>query len=83
MKKVAIIGASGYSGIELTKLIKKHPDLEISGLFVSETSTDKYKNINELYPEVIGTIDYILKPLVAHEFDFINDNYARIIKKKD
>ena len=74
MKKVAIIGASGYSGIELTKLIKKHPYLEISGLFVSENSTDKYKNINELYPEVIGTIDYILKPLIAHEFDFINDN---------
>ena len=28
-KKVGITGASGYAGIELVKLLSKHPDVEL------------------------------------------------------
>ena len=31
-KKIAILGASGYTGAELVRLIATHPDMEIAAL---------------------------------------------------
>lgn len=33
MKRVAVLGASGYTGRELGKLLRRHPSLEVEGLF--------------------------------------------------
>jgi N-acetyl-gamma-glutamyl-phosphate reductase len=35
MIKTAIVGASGYTGIELIKILLNHPYFEIKGLFGS------------------------------------------------
>lgn len=48
MKTVGIIGASGYTGYELIKLIKKHPKLE---LLVLNSQSYGGKNVKELYPD--------------------------------
>lgn len=52
MKKVAIIGASGYSGAQMVKLCNQHPNISLEHLFVSEKSADAGKNFSELYPQL-------------------------------
>lgn len=43
----SIIGASGYSGAELTKLLCRHPDIELRELYAfSQTG----RSVSELYP---------------------------------
>ena len=36
--KASILGASGYSGAELLKIISRHPNLEVSGLFAGASA---------------------------------------------
>ncbi len=38
-KRVAIIGATGYSGVELTAILARHPEVELVALFSSTGST--------------------------------------------
>ncbi|MCE9680210.1 N-acetyl-gamma-glutamyl-phosphate reductase [Shewanella sp. AS1] len=62
MKSIAIIGASGYTGAQITSLIQADPQLTIQGLYVSENSLDKNKPLAELYP-VYSHIKLPLLPL--------------------
>lgn len=71
MKNVAIVGASGYSGVELASLVAKHPHLNIVGVYVSEGSQDKGKQLSDLYPEHVGLLDISLEPLTDSAFKAI------------
>ncbi|MGL5407824.1 MAG: N-acetyl-gamma-glutamyl-phosphate reductase [Shewanella sp.] len=64
MKNIAIIGASGYTGAQLTALLYAEPQLNIEGLYVSENSLDQGKALGDLYP-VYSHIDLALAPLTA------------------
>ena len=48
MKKTGIIGASGYTGYELIKILKKHPQTE---LLVLNSQSYERKKVKELYPD--------------------------------
>ncbi|MEZ9419986.1 N-acetyl-gamma-glutamyl-phosphate reductase [Vibrio breoganii] len=61
--KVAIIGASGYTGAELANMVFKHPSLTLSGLYVSANSLDANKPISQLHGKLLGKIDMPLLPL--------------------
>jgi len=50
-QSVAIIGASGYVGAELTRLVQQHPALSLSGCYVSEHSSDAGTLLSDLYPQ--------------------------------
>lgn len=63
MLKTVIIGASGYTGAELAKMVVRHPELQLSGLYVSENSLDKHKSLSTLYPELSGLVDMEIQPL--------------------
>ena len=65
---VVIIGASGYSGAELASLVAKHPNLTLTGCYVSEGSLDKNKLLSDLYPEHLGLLDCPLLPLSVSAF---------------
>lgn len=65
MVKVAVVGASGYAGAQLCRIISRHEKLELTGLFVSENSLDKGKKISELYGELNGVCDKVLQPLTG------------------
>ena len=52
--KVAIIGASGYTGLELVKLILNHPVFEIGYLATTSGET----TIEALHPSLKGVIDF-------------------------
>lgn len=71
---VVIIGASGYSGAELARLIVKHPKLTLSGCYVSEQSLDKGKLLSDLYPEHLGLLDIPLLPLTQSAYNDIDSN---------
>tara|TARA_Y100001968_G_scaffold265169_1_gene254270 strand:- start:75 stop:1154 length:1080 start_codon:yes stop_codon:yes gene_type:complete len=44
--RVAIVGASGYGGIQLVKLINEHPNFEISSLSGERSAGKKWNEIN-------------------------------------
>ncbi len=64
MLNTLIIGASGYTGAELAKMVIKHPQLELAGLYVSANSFDADKPISTLYGQLKGVVDLPLQPLL-------------------
>lgn len=66
MRKVSIVGATGYVGIELMRLLHEHPEVEIKDL-VSKSSAGQ--RLVELYPQFRGSSlnDYQLKAMEDFE----------------
>lgn len=54
MYKVGVIGAAGYSGIELLRILNKHKNVEIT---VITSNTFKEKKLEEVYPEFKNVLD--------------------------
>jgi N-acetyl-gamma-glutamyl-phosphate reductase len=55
-KKIGILGATGYTGVELMKLLSRHPDFEIDFL-----TSEKYagQSVTSLFPQIKGMLpDY-------------------------
>jgi N-acetyl-gamma-glutamyl-phosphate reductase len=75
MKNIAIIGASGYTGAQITSLIHAEAGLSVQGLYVSENSLDKGRELAELYP-VYSHLSYVLNPLS-------DDVKAKIVAESD
>ncbi|CDT04548.1 N-acetyl-gamma-glutamyl-phosphate reductase [Vibrio coralliirubri] len=67
MLKTTIIGASGYTGAELALMINRHPELTLSGLYVSANSVDAGKPIAALHGKLGGLIDMPVQPLTNPE----------------
>ncbi|MGF1711607.1 N-acetyl-gamma-glutamyl-phosphate reductase [Vibrio kagoshimensis] len=67
MLKTTIIGASGYTGAELALMVNKHPELTLSGLYVSANSIDAGKPIAALHGKLAGLIDMPVQPLTNPE----------------
>ena len=59
-KKVAILGASGYTGSELIRFLLPHPNVEITHLTAEKHAG---KLISEVFPHLTGLLDLELKPL--------------------
>lgn len=56
MLQTVIIGASGYTGMELAKLVQQHPHMSLQGLYVSENSVDAGKCLGELYGNLTAPV---------------------------
>ena len=56
--KAAVIGATGYTGVELVKIILKHEHLELSAI-TSESYAGK--KFSEIYPSMYGMCDMVLE----------------------
>ncbi|MFI4917728.1 MAG: N-acetyl-gamma-glutamyl-phosphate reductase [Phycisphaerales bacterium JB060] len=54
---VAIAGATGYTGLELIRLVLAHPDLELAGVFASPGGRSVGQRIDEVFPEMRGHTD--------------------------
>ncbi|MEZ9441744.1 N-acetyl-gamma-glutamyl-phosphate reductase [Vibrio sp. 10N.222.54.F12] len=67
MLKTTIIGASGYTGAELALMINRHPELTLSGLYVSANSVDAGKPIAALHGKLAGLIEMPVQPLTNPE----------------
>ncbi|MEX2317993.1 MAG: N-acetyl-gamma-glutamyl-phosphate reductase [Pirellulales bacterium] len=60
MIRVAILGASGYSALELIKLLLRHPDVEISALTTRQTDA---RHVADVHPSLAGRLDLRLENL--------------------
>ncbi|TVQ50193.1 MAG: N-acetyl-gamma-glutamyl-phosphate reductase [Saprospirales bacterium] len=63
-KKVAIIGATGYTGSELIRFLHHHPEAEVS-LITSESR--KGEKLSDVHPFFNGFTDQLLHPASAIE----------------
>ncbi|WP_292011191.1 N-acetyl-gamma-glutamyl-phosphate reductase [Chryseobacterium sp.] len=57
MKTVGIIGANGYTGSELVRLLSFHPNVELSFLFSRSNAGVK---ISEIYPDLDSVCEMVL-----------------------
>lgn len=82
MLKTCIVGASGYTGMELALLLEQHPEFELAKLFVSQNSDDANKSMGQLDARFLvqgfQAEDKKLTPLnddlisqLSHQFDLI------------
>lgn len=72
MLKVAIVGASGYTGVELLRILNGHPEVAVTCV-TSEQSAGK--RISDVFPSLKGRCDLVLENLepvrIAERADFI------------
>jgi N-acetyl-gamma-glutamyl-phosphate reductase len=72
MLNVAIVGASGYTGLELIRILHRHPEVAVTCL-TSEQSAGRL--ISDLFPTLRGRCDTVLENLepvrVAEKADII------------
>ena len=54
--KVAVVGASGFTGEKLVELLLKHPRIEVTYL---SAKLDKESNFSDLFPKFKGRLDLI------------------------
>jgi N-acetyl-gamma-glutamyl-phosphate reductase len=66
--KVSIVGATGYTGKELVKILMNHPKVELVYL---TSSTYTGKNIAEIFPEFLSKLD---KKLTNLDSELISQN---------
>jgi len=59
-KKVAILGASGYTGSELIRFLSPHPNVEITHLTAEKHAG---KLISDVFPHLTGLLNLELQPL--------------------
>jgi len=64
MVKTALVGATGYTGLELLKILIRHPHAEIVSL---SAKLDRPVRIQEEFPVLEGRIDRECAPLDAEE----------------
>lgn len=68
MKKVGIIGGSGYTGGELIRLISQHPKLALTFVY---STTRAGKGLTTAHPDLLGTLDMTFTDTVDPEVDFV------------
>jgi N-acetyl-gamma-glutamyl-phosphate reductase len=56
---ISIVGASGYSGAELLRLMLRHPHIQIEKLFANSSAG---KHLHDLYPEFRGRLSKVFEP---------------------
>jgi N-acetyl-gamma-glutamyl-phosphate reductase len=61
--KTAVLGATGYSGLELTRLLLRHPRLENPALLRRPSDTEAVCNLADIFPVLSGNGCYPLQPL--------------------
>lgn len=61
MTRVAIQGATGYTALELLKILLRHPDVEVTAL----TSRSQTGHVVEVHPALAGRLDLSLENLTA------------------
>ena len=63
MVKVAILGGSGYTAVELIKILLRHPEAEIAAVVSRQESKDGTPLVSELHPSLAGRITLRCEPL--------------------
>jgi N-acetyl-gamma-glutamyl-phosphate reductase len=73
--QTAVVGATGYAGFELTRLLLRHPRLKPPVLLSRETA-DKPGTLNDVYPHISGNGSY---PLEAFSWDVLKQKGVDVL----
>jgi len=72
MKRVAIVGASGYTGVELARILSLHPQVELTCLTSRQHAGVAF---SEVFPSLRGLVDIVCDPvevdLIAAKADIV------------
>lgn len=66
MKKAIIIGATGFGGLGLIEILRRHPELKVKQLVARK---DTGKRINEVFTHLNGYCDLVVQDTAEIEFD--------------
>src|SRR5215472_6403318 len=61
-RKTAVLGATGYSGLELTRILAHHPRLE-KPILLSRNADNGATDLADVFPALSGNGGYPLQPL--------------------
>lgn len=65
MQRIAVVGASGYTGVELLRLLARHPEVEL----VSVTSRQYAgQQVAEVFPSLAGSLDLVFSDVDPGSF---------------
>jgi N-acetyl-gamma-glutamyl-phosphate reductase len=64
MIRIGIVGASGYTGVELARLLCNCPDVKLT---VATSRQYKGKKLAEVYPNLAGMVDIVCEDLQSEE----------------
>jgi N-acetyl-gamma-glutamyl-phosphate reductase len=70
MIRVGILGASGYSALELMKILLRHPEVQITAL---TTRNDEVRSVGEVHPSLAGRLDLALENLSLDQVAELTD----------
>ena len=65
MIAAAIVGASGYSGVELMRILARHPDVSITSAMAGKSAGER---VEKLYPDLAGRVELELQPVQPERF---------------
>tara|TARA_X000000950_G_scaffold62151_1_gene75870 strand:+ start:326 stop:1297 length:972 start_codon:yes stop_codon:yes gene_type:complete len=68
MKKIGIIGGSGFTGGELIRILLNHPKLKIKFIY---SLSQNGKNVHEIHPDLLGKTDIIFSDQVSTDIDVL------------
>ena len=64
MVRIAILGATGYTALELIKILLRHPQAQITALTSRQEGN---KHVAAVHPSLAGRLDLRLEDLPPHE----------------
>ena len=64
MARIAILGATGYTALELLKILARHPEAEVTAL---TTRQDTKPHISEIHPALTGQFDLSCENLTPEQ----------------
>jgi N-acetyl-gamma-glutamyl-phosphate reductase len=74
--KTAVVGATGYAGLELARLLLRHPQLEQPIFFRREGDPEGPSNLGEVFPNLAANGGYPLHPF---SWGRVQDSGAQLI----
>jgi N-acetyl-gamma-glutamyl-phosphate reductase len=58
----AVVGATGYAGFELARLLLRHPRVKKPALFIREGDNNGPASLDQLYPHISGNGSFPMEP---------------------
>mgnify|MGYP001196317926 FL=1 len=68
MKKIGILGGSGFTGGELIRILLNHPKLKIKFIY---SLSQNGKNVHEIHPDLLGKTDIIFSDQISTDIDVL------------
>ena len=63
MIKVGIVGGTGYTGVELIRLLSQHPEAQIT---VLTSRSEAGRRVDDMFPSLRGVSDLVFSDLDEH-----------------